>query len=173
MRCSGLCPRRPHGWFGLLRVLSCGNLKLLRDVTGKALCSAVVEFVAPWFYGFGTVLDFINGWFSRWESSGPARVGGRSFAEFQRCSSHVQESQSARRGEKSTPLARRFKTVQLGPARGRLVESDCPYGAEPPPPPMSRLSGGGIYVVRHSSHSVEDINLQILYACLVTHDAKA
>ncbi len=41
------------------------------------------------------------------------------------------------------------------------------------PPPMSRLSGGGIYVVRHSSHSVEDTNLQILYACLVTHDAKA
>ncbi len=40
-------------------------------------------------------------------------------------------------------------------------------------PPMSRLSGGGIYVVRHSSHSVEDTNLQILYACLVTHDAKA
>ncbi len=40
-------------------------------------------------------------------------------------------------------------------------------------PPMSRLSGGGSYVVRHSSHSVEDTNLQILYACLVTHDAKA
>ncbi len=38
-----------------------------------------------------------------------ARVGGRSFAEFQRCSSHVQESQSARRRGEGAPLARRFK----------------------------------------------------------------
>ncbi len=37
-----------RGQFVLLRLLSCGDLKLLRDVTGKALpCSAVVEFVAP------------------------------------------------------------------------------------------------------------------------------
>ncbi len=60
---------------------------LLRDVTGKALCSAVVEFVAPWFCSFGTVLDFINGWFSRWESSGPARAlegaASRSFRDVQ------------------------------------------------------------------------------------------
>ncbi len=28
-----------------------------------------------------------------------------------------------------------FSTVQLGPAHGRLVESDCPYGAEPRPCP--------------------------------------
>ncbi len=40
-------------------------------------------------------------------------------------------------------------------------------------PPHVQASGGGIYVVRHSSHSVEDTNLQILYACLVTNDAKA
>ncbi len=40
-----------------------------------------------------------------------ARVGGRSFAEFQRCSSHVQESQSARRRER----ARRSRVVLNSP----------------------------------------------------------
>ncbi len=40
--------RESRGRFVLLRLLSCGDLKLLRDVTGKALlCSGVVEFVAP------------------------------------------------------------------------------------------------------------------------------
>ncbi len=101
--------RLSRGRFVLLRLLSCGDLKLLRDVTGKALlCSAVVEFVAPWCYGFGTVLDFFRWLAPRWASSGPARVGGRScesgkrsFEEFQRvqrfkrCSSHVQESERA------------------------------------------------------------------------------
>ncbi len=28
-----------------------------------------------------------------------------------------------------------FSTVRLAPAHGRLVESDCPYGAEPRPCP--------------------------------------
>ncbi len=144
-----------------------GNLCCVTS-PGK-LSSAVV---APWCYGIGTVLDFINGWFSRWESSGPARVGGRSFAEFQRCSSHVRESQSARREERaSAPLARRFKQTNLALPTGGLSNPIVRMGRSPPP--MSRLSGGGIYVVRHSSHSVEDTNLQILYACLVTHDAKA
>ncbi len=34
------------GGSGLLRLLSCGDLRRLRDVTGK-LSSAIVEFVAP------------------------------------------------------------------------------------------------------------------------------
>ncbi len=38
--------RVSRGRFGLLRLLSCGDLRLLRDVTGK-LSSAIVEFVAP------------------------------------------------------------------------------------------------------------------------------
>ncbi len=43
--------------------------------------------------------------------------------------------ESERQKRASAPLARRFKTDQLGPAHGRLVESDCPYGAEPRPCP--------------------------------------
>ncbi len=81
--------------------------------------------IAPWWYGFGTVLDLIDGWFSRRESSGPARVGGRScesgkrsFEEFprvqrfRRCSSHVQESQESQERERA--LARRFKLSGFG-----------------------------------------------------------
>ncbi len=67
-------------------------------------------------YGFGTVLDPLRWLVPRWASSGPARVvgrsrenGKRSFDEFHRCSSHVQESQSARRREEGASLARRFK----------------------------------------------------------------
>ncbi len=40
-------------------------------------------------------------------------------------------------------------------------------------PPMSKLSGVDVHVIQYFIHSVEDTNLQILYACLVTHDAKA
>ncbi len=65
----------------------------------------------------------------------------------------------------------RFKQTNLALPTGGLSNPIVRMGRSPPP--MSRLSGGGIYVVRHSSHSVEDTNLQILYACLVTHDAKA
>ncbi len=78
---------------------------LLRDVTGKALCSAVVEFVAPWFCGFGTVLDFINGWFSRWESSGPARAlegaASRSFRDVQAMFKRVRAPEEERRARRS------------------------------------------------------------------------
>ncbi len=106
-----------------------GNLCCVTS-PGK-LSSAVV---APWCYGIGTVLDFINGWFSRWESSGPARVGGRSFAEFQRCSSHVRESQSARREERaSAPLARRFKQTNLALPTGGLSNPIVRMGRSPPP----------------------------------------
>ncbi len=78
----------------------CWLASLSRDVTGKALCSAVVEFVAPWFCGFGTVLDFINGWFSRWESSGPARAlegaASRSFRDVQAMSKRVRAPEEER-----------------------------------------------------------------------------
>ncbi len=84
---------------------------------------------------------------------------------FKPCS---RESESQK---KSAPLARRFKQTNLALPTGGLSNPIVRMGRSPPP--MSRLSGGGIYVVRHSSHSVEDTNLQILYACLVTHDAKA
>ncbi len=44
MRCSGLCPRRPRGWFGLLRVLSCGKHErcgCCRVTSQKAFLSSV------------------------------------------------------------------------------------------------------------------------------------
>ncbi len=79
-------------------------------------------------YGFGTVLDPLRWLVPRWASSGPARVGGRSFAEFQRCSSHVQESQSARRRERTRVV---LNSPFFGHPQRRLVQSERRYGAEP------------------------------------------
>ncbi len=90
-------------------------------------------------------------------------AASRSFRDVQAMFKRVRESEE--------PLARRFKQTNLALPTGGLSNPIVRMGRSPPP--MSRLSGGGIYVVRHSSHSVEDTNLQILYACLVTHDAKA
>ncbi len=134
--------RLSRGRFVLLRLLSCGDLKLLREVTGKALlCSAVIEFVAPWCYGFGTVLDFFRWLAPRWASSGLARVGGRScesgkrsFEEFQRvqifkrCSSHVQE-----RARAHSRVVLNCPGLDI--AHRRLVQSERRYGAEPRPCP--------------------------------------
>ncbi len=106
------------------------------------LSSAVVEFVAPWCYGFGTVLDFFRWLAPRWASSGPARVGGRScengkrsFEEFQR----VQESQAMFKRERARALARRFKLSGFGhrPQAAGPIRASVRGGA----PPMSRLSG--------------------------------
>ncbi len=134
--------RLSRGRFVLLRLLSCGDLKLLREVTGKALlCSAVIEFVAPWCYSFGTVLDFFRWLAPRWASSGPARVWGRSceggkrsFEEFQRvqrfkrCSSHVQE-----RARAHSRVVLNCPGLDI--AHRRLVQSERRYGAEPRPCP--------------------------------------
>ncbi len=123
--------RVSRGQFVLLRLLSCGDLKLLRDVTGKALCSAVV---APWCYGFGTVLDFFRWLAPRWASSGPARVGGRScengkrsFEELQR----VQESQAMFKRERARAKRVVLNCPSLDIAHRRLVQSERRYGAEP------------------------------------------
>ncbi len=121
--------RVSHGRFVLLRGTSAA---WRHRESSPLLCSAVV---APWCYGIGTVLDFINGWFSRWESSGPARVGGRSFEKFQRCSSHVQESQRVRRGESVLRLARCFKQSNLALPAGGLSNPIVRMGRSPPPCP--------------------------------------
>ncbi len=73
--------------------------------------------------------------------------------------------------ERARALARRFKLSKFRhrPQAAGPIRASVRGGA----PPMSRLSGGGIYVIRHSIHSVEDTNLQVLYAYLVTHDAEA
>ncbi len=118
--------------FGCHVVSSCFfGETLLRDVTGKALlCSAVVEFVAPWCYGFGTVLDFFRWLVLRRASSGPARVGGRgcesgkrSFEEFQR----VQRFKRARERTQRVVL----NCPGLDIAHRRLVQSERRYGTEP------------------------------------------
>ncbi len=77
-------------------------------------------------------------------------------ASFKRCSSHVQE----RVRERARALARRFKLSKFShrPQAAGPIRASVRGGA----PPMSRLSGGGIYVIRHSIHSVEDTNLQVL-----------
>ncbi len=93
-------------------------------------------------------------------------AASRSFRDVQAMFERVRASE-----ERVLGLARCFKQSNLALPAGGLSNPIVRMGRSPPP--MSRLSGGGIYVVRHSSHSVEDTNLQILYACLVTHDAKA
>jgi len=75
------CFGKPRGWFGFLRWLSFGNTwyiwKLLVGGTGEALlCSRWIR--CSVMLRFGTVLDFFRWLVSRWASSGPARVGGRS-----------------------------------------------------------------------------------------------
>ncbi len=96
--------------FVLLRLFSCGDLRRLRDVTGKApLSSEVVELVILWCYGFGTVLDFF-GWF-RCES--PAgRLPGQPCARWS-APLRVREPQRVAREEEKK--ARRSRVVLNSP----------------------------------------------------------
>ncbi len=112
----------------------CWLASLSRDVTGKApLSSEVVELVILWCYGFGTVLDFF-GWF-RCES--PAgRLPGQPCARWS-APLRVQEHQRVAREEEKRARGRAssFQLSGLDAAHRRLIESDCPYGAEPHPCP--------------------------------------
>ncbi len=56
-----------------------------------------------------------------------------SFRSTRKVTSDVQERAMFKRERFATGAL--FSTVQLGPAHGRLVESDCPYGAESRPCP--------------------------------------
>ncbi len=71
--------------------------------------------------------------------------------------------------ERARALARRFKLSVFGhrPQAAGPIRASVRGGAH------VQAFWGGIYVIRHSIHSVEDTNLQVLYAYLVTHDAKA
>ncbi len=87
-------------------------------------------------------------------------------ASFKRCSSHVQESQERERAHSRVVLNRPgfgHRPQAAGPIRASVRG-----GA----PPMSKLSGVDVHVIQYFIHSVEDTNLQIIYICLVTHDAK-
>ncbi len=113
---------------------------LLRDVTGKALlcsrCSVVLRhWHGPRLHKWLVSKVRVQRTGARW------RAQLRGVSEMFKPCSRESERQK-RREEKSERAARAsFKTVQLGPARGRLVESDCPYGAEPPPPHVQAFWG--------------------------------
>ncbi len=86
-------------------------------------------------------------------------------------SSEIQEMFKPCSRERARALARRFKLSIFGhrPQAAGPIRASVRGGA----PPMSKLSGVDVHVIQYFIHSVEDTNLQILYACLVTHDAKA
>ncbi len=80
--------------------------------------------LVPRCYGFGTVLDSSDGWF---QGESPAdRLPGRPCAELE---GELREQEERARAH--WRLA--FKLSGFGPAHRRLVESECPYGAEPHP----------------------------------------
>ncbi len=148
MRCSGLCPRKPRGLvraspgaLGWKHVI-CG---CCRVTSQKRLSSRLQALSSLFFAVMPPILRIrLDGWFSRCrgQSSGKSASRQRSYERYSRdvnepidvhAKSHAMFERESR--ESDLRLARCFSTVQLGPAPGRLVESDCPYGAEPRPCP--------------------------------------
>ncbi len=84
---------------------------------------------------------------------------------FKPCSRESRESE-----ERVLRLARCFKQSNFRhrPQAAGPIRASVRGGAPP-----ARLSGVDVHVIQYFIHSVEGTNLQILYACLVTHDAKA
>ncbi len=109
---------------------SAGLLRCRVTSPGK-LSSAIVEFVAP--LRLWHSLRPINGWFSRRESSGPARVVGRSRENGKRSFRDVQAMFKRVRA----PEEREEKT------RTRLVFSTVRFGRRPPAADRIRLSVWG------------------------------
>ncbi len=97
-------------------------------------------------------------------------VASRSSREF-RDSRDVQAMFKSFKRERERGRASSFKLSVFGhrPQAAGPIKASVRGGA----PPMSKLSGVDVHVIQYFIHSVEDTNLQILYACLVTHDAKA
>ncbi len=85
-------------------------------------------------YGFGTALDPLRWLVWLWESSGPAsRSALRAFerAEFR----SARELQEGREESERAARASSFQLSGLDAAHRRLIESDCPHGAELHPCP--------------------------------------
>ncbi len=117
---------------GLLRLFSCGDLRWLRDVTGE---SSPPQSLTSWLrYGFGTVLDPLR-WLVSLRESPAGRLPGQPCARLNAPSSGAPES--CKREEKRERAARAssFQLSGLDAAHRRLIESDCPYGAELHPCP--------------------------------------
>ncbi len=138
------CPLRPRG---LVRSSSgalvwkhviCGCYR----VTSQKKLSYRLQALSSLFFDvMPSILRIrLDGWFSqcRGQSSGKSASRQRASQErrsTRKVTSAVQEMFKRER----FATGALFSTVQLGPAHGRLVESDCPYGAGAPP--MSRLAG--------------------------------
>ncbi len=85
-------------------------------------------------YGFGTVLDPLRWLVSSWESSGPASRSA--LRAFERAVTSSWAPESCKREEsEARGRASSFQLSGLDAAHRRLIESDCPYGAEPHPCP--------------------------------------
>ncbi len=125
--------RASRDQLGLLRLFSCGDLRWLRDVTGE---SSPPQSLTSWLrYGFGTVLDPLRWLVSLGESSGPAsRSALRAFVGRSRENGKRQRVARGRREERAA-RASSFQLSGLDAAHRRLIESDCPYGAELHPCP--------------------------------------
>ncbi len=106
----------------LLRLFSCGDLRRLRDVTGKA---PPLQSLNSWLrYGFGTALDPLR-WLVSLRESPAGRLPGQPCARLSAPSSGAPEScKGEERREKSARLV--FSTVRFGrrpPAAGPIRAS--------------------------------------------------
>ncbi len=144
------CPRRPRGLVlassGALvwKPVICGCCR----VTSQKRLSYRLQALSSLFFAvMPSILRIrLDGWFSRCrgQSSGKSASRQRSYERYSRDVQESHESQEpidvhakshAMFERESFATGALFKTVQLAPAHGRLVESDCPYGAEPRPCP--------------------------------------
>ncbi len=107
----------------------------------------------------------------RRDSSGPSFRRWRARKSYKRASRDVQAMFKRVKRERERGRASSFKLSVFGhrPQAAGPIRASVRGGA----PPMSKLSGVDVHVIQYFINSVEDTNLQILYACLVTHDAKA
>ncbi len=174
MRCSGLCAREPRGLvrafsgaLGLKHVI-CGYCR----VTSQKRLSSRLQALSSWFFAvMPPILRIrLDGWFSRCrgQSSGESASRQRSYERYSR---DVQEPRHVRERvqESDLQLARCFSTVQLAPPHGRLVESDCPYGAEPRPCP-GLLGGDQKFCDLSCTFGIDKLTDN--YTCIIMQGAK-
>ncbi len=171
------CPRRPRG---LVRASSgalvwkhviCG---CCRVTSQKKLSYRLQALSSLFFEVMPSIIRIrLDGWFSRCRGQSSGKSASRQRASQERRSTRkvtsAVQAMFKRCSRESFATGALFSTVQLGPAHGQLVESDCPYGAEPRPCPgflglMSKWS--------NISFIPWKIQTYRLYICLVTHDAE-
>ncbi len=134
MRCSGLCPRRPRGWFGLLRVLSCG--KHVRCGCCRVTSQKSFPIVCRRSVRCSLMLCLrLDGWFSwcRGQSSGKSasRQRAKKYQQsYERCSRDVQAKRCSSQ-ESDLRLARCFQQSDLPLPTGGLSNPIVRMGRSP------------------------------------------